>query len=53
MNHMYESDATLIFRNQKVTYDGFNTDTFFFRDMVILSGNCSNCYEKIQLTKQS
>lgn len=26
---MYESVATLIFRNQKVTYDGFNNDTYF------------------------
>lgn len=26
---MYESVATLIFRNQKVAYDGFNNDTFF------------------------
>ena len=26
---MYESVATLIFRNQKVTYDGFNNDPFF------------------------
>lgn len=44
---MYESVATWIFRNQKVTYDGFNTNTFFFRDRVILSGNCLNCHEKI------
>lgn len=27
--YMYESVATLIFRNQKVAYDGFNNDTFF------------------------
>lgn len=27
--YMYESEATLFFRNQIVTYDGFNTDTFF------------------------
>ena len=50
---MYESVATLIFRNQKVAYDGFNNDTFFPETGVIQSGNCSNCYEKIQLTKQS
>ena len=27
--YMYESEATLFFRNQIVTYDGFNTDAFF------------------------
>ena len=40
---MYESVETLIFRNPKGTYDGFNNDAFF-RDRVILSGNCSNFY---------